>query len=128
MARYGKDQHGEKTYSRGYRNPAKKELASEVDFQDSWGHNKLPRSQAVAVFYFENHSVLNVRLITGALLSSTGKTTFSPTPFPHAHSSPQPSCRGILRMDEICAYEPDGWRSEERRAGKECRSRWSPYH
>src|SRR3712207_5618327 len=23
---------------------------------------------------------------------------------------------------------PNGWRSEERRVGKECRSRWSPYH
>ena len=23
---------------------------------------------------------------------------------------------------------PDGDRSEERRVGKECRSRWSPYH
>ena len=23
---------------------------------------------------------------------------------------------------------PDGTRSEERRVGKECRSRWSPYH
>ena len=23
---------------------------------------------------------------------------------------------------------PDGKRSEERRVGKECRSRWSPYH
>ena len=22
----------------------------------------------------------------------------------------------------------DFWRSEERRVGKECRSRWSPYH
>ena len=22
----------------------------------------------------------------------------------------------------------DTWRSEERRVGKECRSRWSPYH
>ena len=22
----------------------------------------------------------------------------------------------------------DGYRSEERRVGKECRSRWSPYH
>src|SRR5256886_17673179 len=22
----------------------------------------------------------------------------------------------------------EGWRSEERRVGKECRSRWSPYH
>ena len=27
------------------------------------------------------------------------------------------------------AYRPtDGLRSEERRVGKECRSRWSPYH
>ena len=25
-------------------------------------------------------------------------------------------------------YKPSGWRSEERRVGKECRSRWSPYH
>ena len=24
--------------------------------------------------------------------------------------------------------DSDGWRSEERRVGKECRSRWSPYH
>src|SRR3989344_6649288 len=61
--------------------------------------NKLPRSQAVAVFYFENHSVLNVRLITGSLLSSTGKTTFSPTPFPHAHSSPHSQAVG-----EFCAW------------------------
>src|SRR5256885_12896321 len=26
-------------------------------------------------------------------------------------------------VDTMC-----GWRSEERRVGKECRSRWSPYH
>ena len=25
-------------------------------------------------------------------------------------------------------YTYDAWRSEERRVGKECRSRWSPYH
>ena len=25
-------------------------------------------------------------------------------------------------------YHPDRHRSEERRVGKECRSRWSPYH
>ena len=25
-------------------------------------------------------------------------------------------------------YMPGRWRSEERRVGKECRSRWSPYH
>ena len=27
----------------------------------------------------------------------------------------------------VIAYAID-WRSEERRVGKECRSRWSPYH
>ena len=26
------------------------------------------------------------------------------------------------------SFSPDGKRSEERRVGKECRSRWSPYH
>ena len=30
--------------------------------------------------------------------------------------------RGILKQKKI------GHRSEERRVGKECRSRWSPYH
>src|SRR5690349_22135415 len=30
---------------------------------------------------------------------------------------------------EDCSYSASGaWRSEERRVGKECRSRWSPYH
>ena len=27
-----------------------------------------------------------------------------------------------------CRYDSDTNRSEERRVGKECRSRWSPYH
>ena len=32
-------------------------------------------------------------------------------------------------MDEFCAHRGVSlWRSEERRVGKECRSRWSPYH
>ena len=26
------------------------------------------------------------------------------------------------------AHKGYAWRSEERRVGKECRSRWSPYH
>ena len=44
----------------------------------------------------------------------------------------------ILFQKDICALSPDGnpgtanafvyGRSEERRVGKECRSRWSPYH
>ena len=32
-----------------------------------------------------------------------------------------------LGVEVICAGSP-GDRSEERRVGKECRSRWSPYH
>src|SRR2546430_14027324 len=31
-------------------------------------------------------------------------------------------CAALLRLSQ------KGWRSEERRVGKECRSRWSPYH
>ena len=34
---------------------------------------------------------------------------------------------GILVTDRVLGGA-DTWRSEERRVGKECRSRWSPYH
>ena len=34
---------------------------------------------------------------------------------------------GILKADPD-AVIVNGYRSEERRVGKECRSRWSPYH
>ena len=30
--------------------------------------------------------------------------------------------------DQDYYWVPGTWRSEERRVGKECRSRWSPYH
>ena len=34
----------------------------------------------------------------------------------------------LLRLKEIAVLEKLINRSEERRVGKECRSRWSPYH
>ena len=38
----------------------------------------------------------------------------------------------LYSYEEAKANAPEGWRlptrSEERRVGKECRSRWSPYH
>ena len=34
----------------------------------------------------------------------------------------------LIRNDEIAARRAMPLRSEERRVGKECRSRWSPYH
>src|SRR3712207_9149682 len=33
-----------------------------------------------------------------------------------------------LQCPELLAEHVLAWRSEERRVGKECRSRWSPYH
>jgi len=37
--------------------------------------------------------------------------------------------RGRIKEDDSSVPQPDGLgRSEERRVGKECRSRWSPYH
>ena len=32
------------------------------------------------------------------------------------------------QMFNLLCERPDNTRSEERRVGKECRSRWSPYH
>src|SRR3989442_2661254 len=34
--------------------------------------------------------------------------------------------RSLARCDDPARF--GAWRSEERRVGKECRSRWSPYH
>src|SRR2546430_4420358 len=34
----------------------------------------------------------------------------------------------IRRLDVVCDNDLGDMRSEERRVGKECRSRWSPYH
>ena len=36
-------------------------------------------------------------------------------------------CWGELHTEKQKVAE-EVWRSEERRVGKECRSRWSPYH
>src|SRR5256885_12813590 len=46
------------------------------------------------------------------------------------HSGPRGLCGAILHA-HVEAFSHDGLaasRSEERRVGKECRSRWSPYH
>ena len=34
----------------------------------------------------------------------------------------------ILELKKLVKNEKEKHRSEERRVGKECRSRWSPYH
>src|ERR1019366_3804671 len=37
-------------------------------------------------------------------------------------------CRGVIAVMSIASSSGARYRSEERRVGKECRSRWSPYH
>ncbi|CAN0410309.1 unnamed protein product [Ectocarpus fasciculatus] len=34
----------------------------------------------------------------------------------------------LQHRDQLLPTRPHSYRSEERRVGKECRSRWSPYH
>ena len=42
--------------------------------------------------------------------------------------TPSSSRRGFLKKAGLVSAAAIGARSEERRVGKECRSRWSPYH
>ena len=46
-----------------------------------------------------------------------------------ALEAPQPPRNLLLAYGNVSAIGAEGGnRSEERRVGKECRSRWSPYH
>ena len=47
-----------------------------------------------------------------------------PLPFPFLHDDRH----AVAVEDAVGGDGGDGKRSEERRVGKECRSRWSPYH
>ena len=44
------------------------------------------------------------------------------------HKTLKPFPKDFLWGASTSAYQVEGARSEERRVGKECRSRWSPYH
>ena len=58
----------------------------------------------------------------GVLINNTNKTNNNVNS--NVNKSDKSSLVGfILGLVSIAA-----WRSEERRVGKECRSRWSPYH
>src|SRR2546427_8236252 len=65
-----------------------------------------------------------IRMVTCFTAPSAGTLAvlgLSTTPANHAAIK---GGLGIVQQDE--SLDPD--RSEERRVGKECRSRWSPYH
>ena len=46
----------------------------------------------------------------------------------HTHSAPSVFQRSLDSMELMKEADTALLRSEERRVGKECRSRWSPYH
>ena len=48
--------------------------------------------------------------------------------FPVKSSLKQPLSKLVLWLAPLLALLCAAGRSEERRVGKECRSRWSPYH
>ena len=54
----------------------------------------------------------------------TGKALFNPLLMGSIFMIVFLSCFGVPYAD----YKSSAQRSEERRVGKECRSRWSPYH
>src|SRR3712207_8042895 len=55
-----------------------------------------------------------------------GSVDVPPSPNVQANVSAPPS--GSRDPALVNCTVSGGWRSEERRVGKECRSRWSPYH
>src|SRR2546422_284226 len=62
-----------------------------------------------------------------SIRSPTFKSLKFSTPMPHSNPSRTSRTSSLKRLSEarVPSYTS---RSEERRVGKECRSRWSPYH
>src|SRR2546427_8970216 len=57
-------------------------------------------------------------------LKGSGSTSKAPAPW----GARAPGWRRRAPTDLLSSSTRRAWRSEERRVGKECRSRWSPYH
>src|SRR5256714_10332514 len=100
---------------------------------------------AVLFFFFQAEDGIRDKLVTGvqtcALPISTlvvdktaitiGQVLFLPTATtsPAARKRTCPIVMAVLSTTRVAEASAIGTqRSEERRVGKECRSRWSPYH
>src|SRR5258708_2445156 len=79
--------------------------------------------KAEADFFFQAEDGIRDDLVTGV---QTCALPISPLR-PRTRSTP-PAATGRLDQPISTRWAPAGTRSEERRVGKECRSRWSPYH
>src|SRR6266850_355260 len=80
----------------------------------------VPLVQALNAMFFQMYDVPQVPLSkpTNASVQLHGHVSLNPT-----WVKERPQSSPLL----LYAWEST-WRSEERRVGKECRSRWSPYH
>ena len=68
--------------------------------------------------------------VRGAILSDPRSETMSQTEVDAMVNAlvEEARVKGVTAEDIVWWPEEEGLRSEERRVGKECRSRWSPYH
>src|SRR2546425_8914173 len=80
-------------------------------------------------FFFQAEDGIRDKLVTG--VQTCALPIWAPWE-PPGRLSPRPKATGGAPWRACAALVRDGprtWpRSEERRVGKECRSRWSPYH
>ena len=62
-------------------------------------------------------------------IKKCGKYTYDPENDRFSAAESDAANRVFMDLDELCGtIVSETARSEERRVGKECRSRWSPYH
>ena len=66
-----------------------------------------------------------MRKVTGVHVKEIGRLVYA---IEQEHGSRETLTKGLLSLTNALGYAGDKMRSEERRVGKECRSRWSPYH
>src|SRR5256885_16331754 len=91
-------------------------------------HQTGPEGREVRVLLIEEGLPIDREFYLGIVLDrASGRPVF------------MASAAGGMDIEEVAAKTPEkifketidpavGFRSEERRVGKECRSRWSPYH
>src|SRR3989442_6124017 len=86
-------------------------------------------SAVSSFFFFQAEDGIRDADVTGVQTCALPISTYASTA---CRNSPRTMCRPTTWV--IGRTEPNRWtpkkftRSEERRVGKECRSRWSPYH
>src|SRR5258708_18993886 len=91
-----------------------------------WPERDIP--DGVDDFFFQAEAGIRDDLVTG--VQTCALPIFQPANAERAYAAARDvRALGIRRLDQDrVALRDDVLRSEERRVGKECRSRWSPYH